>query len=36
MDGRRSMDVNWKKVAVFAGAVVLAIAILVFVPWVVG
>ena len=30
------MDINWKKVAVFAGVVVLAIAILVFVPWVMG
>ena len=30
------MDINWKKVAVFAGAVVLVMAILVFVPWVMG
>jgi len=30
------MDINWKKVAVFAGTVVLVIAILVFVPRVVG
>ena len=36
MYGRRSMDINWKKVAVFAGAVVLVMAILVFVPWVMG
>ena len=36
MYGRRSMDVNWKKVAVVAVAVLLVIAILVFVPWVVG
>ena len=30
------MDINWKKVAVFAGTVVLVIAILVVVPRVVG
>ena len=30
------MDINWKKVGVFAGTVVVVIAILAFVPWVVG
>ena len=30
------MDINWKKVAVFAGAGVLVVALLVFVPWVMG